>query len=85
MLFSSYAHHVSTLAEIEDAAAALPVGEFRELLRRLQERAERDWDRQIEEDVASGALDRAYSRLMKEGGGQPEVPLDEVLDDRKFS
>jgi hypothetical protein len=55
---------VSTLAEIEEAVAALPPGEFRELLRRLQERAAKEWDRQVEEDATNGALDRAYSRLM---------------------
>jgi hypothetical protein len=76
---------VSTLAEIEEAVAALPPGEFRELWRRLQERAAQEWDRQIEEDATNGALNRAYSRLMEEEGLQPVKPLDEVLDDPRLS
>lgn len=76
---------MSTLVEIEEAVAALPLAEFRELLRRMQERDAAAWDRQIENDAKSGRLEAAYTRLMEEEGSQPVRPLDEVLDDAKLS
>jgi hypothetical protein len=76
---------VSTLAEIEAAIAKLPKETFRELLRRMNERDAAEWDRQIEDDARSGKLDRLYSRMMEEDGGEPKIALDEVLDDPKSS
>lgn len=76
---------MSTLTEIEAAIAKLPSPEFRELLHKLNERDAAEWDRQIEDDAQSGRLDRLYSRLMEEEGGQPKVALDEVLDDPQLS
>ena len=76
---------MSTLAEIEAAIAKLPPPEFPELLHKLNERDAAEWDRQIEDDAQSGKLDRLSSRLMEEGGGQPKVALDVVLDDPKLS
>ena len=55
----------------------------------LQDSRQQDavaWDRQIEEDAENGKLAALYdTRLMEEEGDQPKVPLDEVLDDPKFS
>jgi hypothetical protein len=76
---------VSTLVEIEEAVLLLPPVEFRELLRRMQERDAAAWDRQIEDDAKSGRLEAAYTRLMEEEGANPVRPLDEVLDDPKLS
>ncbi|RRJ94723.1 hypothetical protein Ga0100231_010585 [Opitutaceae bacterium TAV4] len=76
---------MSTLVEIEEAIAKLQPTEFRSLLLRLKERETKDWDRQIEEDSQSGQLDALYARLTKGDGDQTKVPLDEVLDDPKFS
>ncbi len=76
---------MSTPAEIEEAIAKLPAAEFRELLRRLNEREAESWDRQIEEDAKSGKLDALYHRLIAEEGDGPKVPLDEALDDAKLS
>jgi hypothetical protein len=73
------------MAEIEAAIAELPPEKFRELLRRMNEREEAAWDRQMEEDAKSGRLDGLYSRLMEEEGGQPKIALDEVVDDAKLS
>ena len=64
---------MSTLAEIEAAIAKLPP---RELLHKLNERDAQEWDRQIEDDARSGKLDRLYSRLMEENGGQSKVAFD---------
>ena len=76
---------MSTLAEIEEAIGKLPPSEFRDLLNRLNEQDAAAWDRQIEEDAENGKLEALYTRLLEEEGDQPKVPLDEVLDDPKFS
>jgi hypothetical protein len=73
------------MAEIEAAIARLPTPEFRELLHKLNERDATLWDAQIEEDSQNGALDRLYSQMIREEGGEPKVTLDEVLDDPEFS
>jgi hypothetical protein len=75
---------VSTLAEIEEAIAKLPPKQFSELLRRMQMRDAEIWDREMEEDAKSGRLDAFYSRLEQENAGEPEVPLDDFLDQGKF-
>ncbi len=76
---------MSTVQEIEAAIAKLPAGEYLALFDRLREKHADAWDRQIEADAANGRLDTLYARLEKENRGQPEIPLDEVLDDGKLS
>ena len=71
---------MGTVQEIEAAIAQLPPDEFRQLMSRLEEQRAADWDRQMEEDAASGKLDRLYAELEKENAGQPEIPLDDFLD-----
>ncbi len=71
---------MSTLAEIEAEIAKLPPTEFRELLSRLKARSEDEWDRQMEDDAKTGRLDRLFARMEEESAGQPEVPLDDFLD-----
>ena len=75
---------MSTLAEIEEAVAKLPPEQFSELLRRMQERDAETWDREMEEDAKSGRLDALHARLEQENAGEPEVPLDDFLDQGKF-
>ena len=55
------------------------------LVDRLRARHAAAWDRQIEADGQNGRLDALYARLASENRGQPEIPLDEVLDDGKLS
>lgn len=76
---------MSTIAEIEEAIAKLPATEVRLLLQRLQGREAAAWDQQIAGDAQSGRLDALYTRLTERDGGQPQMSLDEVLDDPKFS
>jgi hypothetical protein len=76
---------VSTVQEIEAAIEKLPPKEFLALCDRLREKHADAWDRQIEADARSGKLDALYARLEQENRGQPEIPLDEVLDDGKLS
>ena len=72
--------------EIIEAVKQLDEREKGEFLDRLHEVDFADaWDRQIEADAASGALDRMYEKLT---GGQPVKdarPLDDLVNDPKFS
>jgi hypothetical protein len=75
---------MSTLAEIEEAVAKLSAEQFSKLLRRMQERDAETWDREMEEDAKSGSLDAMHARFEQENAGEPEVPLDDFLDQGKF-
>lgn len=76
---------MSSVAEIERAIAKLSLGEFVELERWFDAERNHKWDRQIEEDAHSGKLREAYERLKSEDQGQPNVPLDDFLDNEKLS
>jgi hypothetical protein len=76
---------VSSVAEIEQAIAKLPAGEFVQLERWFDAERNRKWDRQMEEDAQSGKLRELYERLLSENQGQPKVPLDEFLDNQELS
>jgi hypothetical protein len=76
---------MSSVAEIEQAIAKLPAGEFVELECWFDAERNRKWDRQIKQDAQSGKLRGLYERLQSENRGQPKVPLDEFLDNEKLS
>jgi hypothetical protein len=76
---------MSSVAEIEQAIAKLPPGEFVQLERWFDAERNRKWDQQIEEDAQSGKLRELYERLASENQGQSDVPLDEFLDHEKLS
>lgn len=71
---------MTNIREIEKAIDGLPREEFFELVRHLRERHADEWDRQIEQDAQSGRLHKFFERLQKEDQGEPEVPLEVVLD-----
>ena len=75
---------MSTLQEIEAAIERLSPEEIDRLAAWFEERFQSRWDRQLEDDAASGRLDDLYDRLVKEEGGE-EISLDDFLDDQKFS
>jgi hypothetical protein len=75
---------MSSVAEIEQAIAKLPDGEFVQLERWFDAERNRKWDRQIEEDAHSGQLQKLYEQLQSENTGQPGVSLDEFLDHKKL-
>ncbi len=54
---------MSTLAEIEAAIEQLPPQKFHELHRWIAERAAREWDTQIEADVAAGRFDALREKV----------------------
>ena len=49
---------MSTLVEIEAAIERLPKNDFQQLREWIAERDQQHWDKQLEEDVAAGRLDR---------------------------
>jgi len=74
---------VSSIAEIEDAVCRLSPDDFARFSAWFDERRSRLWDRQIEGDAANGKLLALYRRLNDDE--QPQVPLDEFLDDPQLS
>jgi hypothetical protein len=65
---------MSSIQEIEEAIANLPREDFLRLRNHIQRRFEDEWDRQFEEDVAAGRLDKAAERALSEhraGGSTP--------------
>jgi hypothetical protein len=55
-----------SLAEIKDLAIRLPPEELTALTAFLVERDNAAWDKQIEEDAASGKLDRLFEEAERE-------------------
>ena len=55
-----------SIVEIESAISQLPSKEFVELMTWLQEYQERKWDKQIEDDLESGRLDKLLADVDKE-------------------
>ncbi len=76
---------VSTVQEIESAIRRLPRHDLIELRVWFAGFDADAWDRQIEEDAQSGRLDSFYQSLQRENEGQPDTPLDEVLDQAELS
>ena len=65
---------MSSIQEIEEAIANLPRADFLRLRDRIQQRFEDEWDRQFEEDVVSGRLERLGEQALSEhraGGSTP--------------
>lgn len=57
---------MSTVEEIEAAIAGLPRDQFFRLLTWIRGRFEDEWDRQIEEDVKAGRLERFAQEAIAE-------------------
>ncbi|MCL4790036.1 MAG: hypothetical protein KJ070_25180 [Verrucomicrobia bacterium] len=57
---------MSTVKEIEEAIAQLPKDEFWQLTDRLVARRNAEWDRQIEEDICAGKLDKLAEEALRE-------------------
>lgn len=72
---------MTILEEIEEKVARLSREEFFELVRRLRERHNDEWDRQIEEDVAAGRLDFLLEEVDDEVAAGRTKPLDEICGD----
>ncbi len=70
---------MSTVEEIEAAIEDLPREQFFQLLEWVRERFEDAWDRQIEEDVRAGRLDRLADEALEDyhAGRTTPFPPDE--------
>ncbi|MFY9988686.1 MAG: hypothetical protein WAK31_28295 [Chthoniobacterales bacterium] len=72
---------MTILEEIEEKVALLSRQEFFELVRRLRERHNDEWDKQIEEDVAGGRLDFLLHEVDQAIATGRTKPLDEICND----
>ena len=71
---------MSSVAEIEHAIAKLSTPEFVELDRWIAAERNRKWDRQIEVDSESGALDSLLREVEEDVAKGKTRPADELLD-----
>lgn len=71
---------MSTVAEIESALRELPEKEARQVAGWLQEYLSEKWNRQIDEDIAAGRLDRLADQALADYQAGRVKPLDEILD-----
>jgi hypothetical protein len=76
---------MSSVKEIASAISKLSRDDLTELESWFAEFTADAWDRQIEADAQSGRLDAFYQRLQQENAGEPDIPLDEVLNQEKLS
>ncbi len=74
---------MGSVAEIEQAIAKLSPREFAELGHWFDALRNREWDRQLEADSASGALDFLLKEVDEEIAQGKTRPADELLDDRQ--
>jgi hypothetical protein len=72
---------MGSVAEIEQAIARLSDLEFAELEKWFAAERNRKWDRQIEADSASGALDFLLKEVDEDIAKGRTRPADELLDD----
>ena len=72
---------MSSVAEIEQAISALPPGQFAELARWFDAERNRKWDRQLEIDSESGALDPLLQELEEDIAQGRMRPTDELCDE----
>jgi hypothetical protein len=70
---------MTTLLEIEAAIKQLPESDVRQLAAWLQTYLDETWDRQIEEDLASGKLDNLIAQAEADIAANNVRDLDEVL------
>jgi hypothetical protein len=70
---------MTSLPEIEVAIKQLPESDVRQLAAWLQTYLDETWDRQIEEDLASGKLDNLIAQAEADIAANNVRDLDEVL------
>jgi hypothetical protein len=72
---------MSTVDEIEAAISSLPPQDFDRIRDWLLERDNVRWDKQMEEDAASGRLDHLIQEIEADIASGNVKPLDEVIND----
>ena len=71
---------MSTVAEIENALQSLPLGDARKVADWLQRYLDEKWDKQIDDDIAAGRLDKLADKALEDYRAGRVKPLDEVID-----
>jgi hypothetical protein len=71
---------MSNVVEIESALRALPVKDARAVADWLQEYLDQQWDKQMDEDVAAGRLDKLAEQALDHYRAGRVKPLDEITD-----
>jgi hypothetical protein len=71
---------VSTVAEIESAISTLPDKDAWTVASWLQKHLDAKWDKQMDEDIAAGRLDKLAEQAMEHYHAGRVKPLDEVID-----
>jgi hypothetical protein len=71
---------MSTVAEIEAAINNLPPADFAQIRDWLLERDNLLWDKQIEEDAATGRLDHVITEIESDIATGRVKPLNEVIN-----
>lgn len=71
---------MGTLPEIEAAIKQLPDSDIRQLATWLEEYLEQMWDRQIENDLTSGKLDRLIAKAEADIADNRVRNIDEILN-----
>jgi hypothetical protein len=74
---------MNTVQEIESAISKLPKDDFESLAEWFDQKRETGFDRQLAADAKSGRLDALYQRAQAKSAGQPDMPLDEFLRQRR--
>ena len=73
---------MKTRVEIEAAIAQLPEAEVRQLAQWLEHYLEDAWDKQMQEDLASGKLDKLIAEAEADIDNHRVRELDGILGDR---
>ena len=72
---------MSTVTEIESALRQLPEKAAWEVAGWLQKYLADKWDRQIDDDIAAGKLDKLADQALADYRAGNVKPLDEILDE----
>ncbi|MGH1396995.1 MAG: hypothetical protein ACRAVC_23615 [Trichormus sp.] len=71
---------MGTLPKIEAAIKQLPENDIRQLATWLEEYLEQIWDKQIENDLTSGKLDRLIAKAEADIAANRVQDIDEILN-----
>jgi hypothetical protein len=71
---------VNTVVEIEKALRTLPVEEARKIADWLEHYLAEKWDKQIDDDLSAGRLDKLADKALGDYRAGRVKPLDEITD-----
>jgi hypothetical protein len=71
---------MSSVTEIESALRALPLKDARAVANWLQDYLDEQWDKQMDQDIAAGRLDKLAEQALEHYRAGRVKPLDEIID-----